>query len=79
MMQQEKTPETANTDDREGIPPSEEGFDHSTGASGSEPLSGESTERDPSWRPGGDPPGQGIYSESDGGEAGGNEGTSDSL
>ena len=43
---------------------SEKGYDQSEGLEHDEPQTGETTERQPSWRPGGRPAGQGVYSES---------------
>ena len=46
-------------------PASEGGYDHSEAAAHDEPLTGETTERQPSWRPGGRPAGKGIYSDAE--------------
>ena len=45
------------------VPSSEDGYDHSEEGKHEEPLTGETTERQPSWRPGASPAGKGIYSD----------------
>ena len=56
----------AVTGDTNGDAPvldSEKGYDHSEHTGHDEPLTGETTERQPAWRPGGGPAGQGVYSD----------------
>ena len=48
-------------------PESESGFDHST-KNDAEPATGETTERQPAWRPGDDKPGQEVYEKQQAGE-----------
>ena len=55
-MAQQQHPEN-----NEPVLNSEDGSDHSAGVKHDEPSTGETTERQPSWRPGGKPAGQGIY------------------
>ena len=43
-------------------PNSEKGYDQSEETQQDEPLTGETTERQPPWRPGGKPAGRGVYS-----------------
>ena len=45
------------------LPDSENGYDHSEEEQHDEPLTGETTERQPPWRPGGKPAGRGVYSD----------------
>ena len=55
---------TQRKDEEQGapVPDSEKGYEQPDQAKLDEPLTGEATERQPSWRPGGKPAGQGIYS-----------------
>jgi hypothetical protein len=53
----EMTPEDQSGD----FPDSEEGYDQSETQKADEPVTGETTERQPAWRPGSRPTGQGIY------------------
>jgi hypothetical protein len=57
------------------VPASGKGYEHPEDTKRDEPLKGERTERQPAWRPGGRPAGQGVYS--GGGEQATSTGTED--
>lgn len=66
-------PDQISGDTANGIPDSEKGYDHSE-ETDDQPQTGETTERQPSWRPGGTPAGEGVYT---GGDQSTSTGTAD--